>query len=113
MKLKINLLGLCGITLALLIGLTGCGEDAVEEDPVAFTETIPSNGSTIQTDAKIIATFDGTPTGVNVTGGKFSVSGANVTITGPFTAGALNLTLTWSDGAEMQPTPQPSRTISS
>lgn len=99
MKPKINLLGFCSIALVLLIGLTGCGEDAVEEDPVAFTEAIPSNGSTIETDAKIIATFDGTPTGVNVTGGKFSVSGANVTITGPFTAGALNLTITWSDGA--------------
>ena len=99
MKLKINLLGLCGITLALLIGLTGCGEDAVEEDPVNFVQAIPATGSDIQTDATIIATFDGTPDGVNVTGGKFSVSGSNVTITGPFPAGALNLTITWSDGA--------------
>ena len=99
MKLKINLLGLCSITLALLIGLTGCGEDAVEEEPVNFVQAIPAIGSDIQTDATIIATFDGTPDGVNVTGGKFSVSGSNVTITGPFTAGALNLTITWSDGA--------------
>ncbi len=99
MKLKINLLGLCGITLALLIGLTGCGEDAVEEDPVNFVQAIPATGSDIQTDATIIATFDGTPDGVNVTGGKFSVSGSNVTITGPFPAGALKLTITWSDGA--------------
>ncbi len=99
MKLKINLLGLCGITLALLIGLTGCGEDAVEEEPVNFVQAIPATGSDIQTDATIIATFDGTPDGVNVTGGKFSVSGSNVTITGPFPAGALKLTITWSDGA--------------
>ncbi len=99
MKPKINLLGLCGIALALLIGLTGCGEDAVEEDPVNFVQAIPATGSDIQTDATIIATFDGTPDGVNVTGGKFSVSGSNVTITGPFPAGALKLTITWSDGA--------------
>lgn len=99
MKPKINLLGLCGIAIALLIGLTGCSEDAVEEDPVEFVQAIPTTGSEIQQDATIIATFDGTPDGVNVTGGKFSVSGANVTITGPFTAGALNLTITWSDGA--------------
>ncbi len=99
MKPKINLFGLCGIALALLIGLTGCGEDAVEEDPVEFVQAIPATGSEIQQDAMIIATFDGTPNGVNVTGGKFSVSGANVKITGPFTAGALNLTITWSDGA--------------
>ena len=99
MKPKINLLGLCGIAIVLLIGLTGCGEDAVEEDPVEFVQAIPVTGSEIQQDATIIATFDGTPDGLNVTGGKFSVSGANVTITGPFTAGALNLTITWSDGA--------------
>lgn len=99
MKPKIKLLGICSIAIALLIGLTGCGEDAVEEDPVEFLQAIPATGSEIQTDATIIASFDGTPDGVNVTGGKFSVSGSNVTITGPFTAGALNLTITWSDGA--------------
>ena len=99
MKPKIKLLGICSIALALLIGLTGCGEDAVEEDPVEFVQAIPATGSEIQEDATIIVSFDGTPDGVNVTGGKFSVSGANVTITGPFTAGALNLTITWSDGA--------------
>ena len=99
MKTKINLLGICCMAIALLIGLIGCSEDAVEEDPVSFVSAIPSTGSTIQPDAKIIASFDGTPAGINVSGGKFSVSGSNVTITGPFTAGALNVTITWSDGA--------------
>ncbi len=99
MKPKINLLGICGIALALLIGLIGCGEDAIEEDPVNFVQAIPTTGSEIQQDATIIATFDGTPDGVNVKGGKFSVSGSNVRITGPFAAGALNLMITWSDGA--------------
>ena len=99
MKLKTKLLGICCIAVVLMIGLTGCGEDAVEEDPVEFVQAIPATGSEIQEDATIIVSFDGTPDGVNVTGGKFSVSGANVTITGPFTAGALNLTITWSDGA--------------
>ena len=99
MKPKINLLGIYCIALVLLIGLIGCSEDVVEEDPVSFVSAIPTTGSTIQPDAKIIATFDGIPDGINVTGGKFSISGANVTITGPFTAGALNVTLTWSDGA--------------
>ena len=101
MKPKINLLGLgcIGVGIILLIGLTGCGEDAVEEDPVEFVQAIPASGSEIQPDATIIASFDDTPTGVQVTGAKFSVSGANVTITGPFTAGALSLVITWSDGA--------------
>ena len=83
MKPKTNLLGICCIVVVLLIGLTGCSEDPVEEDPVEFVQAIPAAGSDIQQDATIIATFDGTPDGVNVTGGKFSVSGANVTITGP------------------------------
>ena len=97
MKTKINLFGVGCIAVGLLIGLIGCGEDAA--DPVNFVQAIPAPGSEIEGDATIIASFDGTPTGVNVTGGKFSVSGSNVTITGPFTAGALNLTITWSDGA--------------
>ena len=94
MKPKTNLLGICSIMIVLLTGLIGCSEDAVEEDPVEFVQAIPATGSDIQQDATIIATFDGTPDGINVTGGKFSVSGSNVTITGPFTAGALNLTIT-------------------
>lgn len=102
MKTKINLFGIgcIGIGIILLIGLTGCGKDAVEEDPVAFVQAIPAANSEIQPDAKIIVSFDGTPSGVNVDGAKFSVSGANVTITGPFTAGTLELTITWSDGAQ-------------
>ena len=99
MKTKINLFGRCCIGIILLIGLTGCDEDAVEEDPVAFVQAIPASGSEIQPDATIVASFDSTPTGVQVTGAKFSVSGANVTITGPFTAGTLELTITWADGA--------------
>ena len=100
MKTYINLFGLVcfGITTVFLSGMGGCNEEP-EVEPVAFTEAIPAAGSTIQQDATIIATFDGTPTDVNVTGGKFSVSGSNVTITGPFTPGTLTLTLTWSDGA--------------
>ena len=100
MKTYINLFGLVclGIATVFLSGMGGCNEEP-ETEPVAFTEAIPAAGSTIQQDATIIATFDGTPTGVNVTGGKFSISGSNVTITGPFTPGTLTLTLTWSDGA--------------
>ena len=100
MKTYINLFGLVclGIAVIFLIGMDGCNEEP-ETEPVAFTQAIPAAGSTIQEDATIIATFDSTPTGVNVTGGKFSVSGTSVTITGPFTPGTLTLTVTWSDGA--------------
>lgn len=100
MKTKINLFGRCCIGVVLLIGLIGFGEDAVEEDPVAFVQEIPATNSEIQPDATIIVSFDGTPSGVNVNGGKFSVSGPAVTITGPFTPGTLNLTVTWADGTQ-------------
>ena len=100
-KPKINLLGRCCIGIILLIGLTGCSEDATEEDPVAFVQAIPAINSEIQPDTTIIVSFDGTPSGVNVNVRKFSVSGTNVTITGPFAAGTLELMITWSDGAKV------------
>ena len=84
----------------VLTGMDGCNtEDLVEVEPVSLLQAIPATGSEIQQEATIVASFDGAPTGVQVTGAKFSVSGANVTITGPFTAGALQLTITWSDGS--------------
>ena len=97
MKTYINLFVLVSICLATLFlsGMDGCNT----EEPVAFLQATPADGSTIQKNATIIVTFDGTPTGLDVTGGKFSLSGTNVTIVGPFTLGTLNLVLTWSDGA--------------
>ena len=86
------------MAVLLLSGMVGCQSE--DEDPVAFTDAIPADGSTIKTDAKIIATFTASPTGLSVTGGRFSVSGANATITGPFEPGTLNLLLTWDDGAK-------------
>ena len=99
MKTYINLFVLVSICLMTLFlsGMEGCSTD--EEEPVAFIQAIPASGSTIQKDATIIVTFDGTPVGLDVTGGKFSLSGTNVTIVGPFTSGALNLVLTWAGGA--------------
>ena len=98
MKTHVNICIFICMAALLLSGMDGCQSE--DEEPVAFTDAIPANGSTIKTDAKIIATFDGTPTGLNVTGGKFSVSGANATITGPFEPGTLTLLLTWDDGAK-------------
>ena len=99
MKTYINLFVLVSICLATLFlsGMDGCNTG--EEEPVAFLQATPADGSTIQKNATIIVTFDGTPTGLDVTGGKFSLSGTNVTIVGPFTLGTLNLVLTWSGGA--------------
>ena len=102
MKTHINLFVFVSISLAtlLLSSLGGCRRhtEVEEVEPVVLIQAIPANGSTIQKDATIIAIFDSTPTGLNVTGGKFTLAGSNVTIVGPFTPGTLNLTLTWEDG---------------
>ncbi|MCG9130745.1 hypothetical protein J5I95_03590 [Candidatus Poribacteria bacterium] len=41
MKPKVNFLGICCVAVVLLIGLIGCSEDAIEEDPVSFVSAIP------------------------------------------------------------------------
>ncbi len=99
MKPYINLFtGIClSIAIVFLSGMGGCNtEDEVE--PVAFVSATPPDGSTIQEDATITVTFDGTPTGLSVSGGQSSVPGTNVRITGPFTPGPLALHLSWADG---------------
>jgi hypothetical protein len=67
MKTHVNICIFICIATLLLSGMMGCGE--TEEEKVSFTKAIPADGSTIQTDAEIIVTFDGTPTGLNVKGG--------------------------------------------
>ena len=68
--------------------------------PVSYISTNPVAGSTIKTDATLTLRFDGTPTDVNVNIGTARVSGNTITITGPFTLGALNLQVTWRDGSQ-------------
>ena len=95
------------IAVVFLSGMDGCNiediedtEEDTEAKSVAFTQAIPASGSTIQADTTIIVYFDNAPIGLNVTGGNFSVSGDNSTLTGPFLPGTLNLTLTWADGSK-------------
>ena len=70
-------------------------------DLVAFVAATPPSGSEIQTDESITVVFDGTPANVAVTAGTAKTTGQTVTISGPFKAGPLNLTITWSDGAHV------------
>ena len=70
-------------------------------DLVAFVAATPPSGSAIQTDESITVVFDGTPANVAVTAGTAKTAGPTVTISGPFKAGPLNLTITWSDGAHV------------
>ena len=86
-----------------VIAIVGCNRDKLieppEEDPIKFVSADPADGSTIQNDATITVTFDGTPEGLQVTGGTATPSGKTVSIAGPFAAGPLVLGLQWAGEA--------------
>ncbi len=68
--------------------------------PVAFVSADPESDAKITTNDTITVTFDNPPEDVTVSEGTVTVSDNTVTIAGPFTPGALELTITWADGSE-------------
>ena len=94
---RFAVLAVCLFALAMV----GCGPDdpPVEAAPIKFVSASPAEGSTIQNDATITVTFDGTPEGLQVTGGTATPGGKTVTIAGPFAAGPLVLGLQWEGEA--------------
>ena len=94
------------VCLCCAFGINGCGggddddEETEEEFSVDFVSASPAPGSTLEPDATILLTFDGTPTGVNVNVGQAKVTGNTVSISGPFRSGNLNLVVTWDDGRQ-------------
>ncbi|RKU19833.1 hypothetical protein C6500_09930 [Candidatus Poribacteria bacterium] len=82
--------------------LAGCGDidDTEEPVPVNFVSATPL-GSEIAPNEWITVTFDNPPTDVRVSVGTVTVAGKTATITGPFTAGPLALTITWADGIQV------------
>ena len=92
-----TILAVCLFALAM----GGCNRDdpPVEADPIQFVSADPADGSTIQNDATITVTFDGTPEGLQVTDGSATPGGETVTIAGPFAAGPLVLGLQWEGEA--------------
>ena len=98
-------------TFALLLAalfavsmIAGCGEsdDGGDEEaaPANFVSANPANGATIAANASITVTFDNAPADVTASAGVATAAGKNVTIAGPFTPGALSLTITWADGTQ-------------
>ena len=67
---------------------------------VAYQSADPVAGSTIESDTTLTLRFDGTPEDVKVNTGTARISGNTVTLTGPFTPGALNLQVTWTGGSQ-------------
>lgn len=92
------------LLLASLLSLSlmvGCGGDT-EEEVVAranFVSAAPPGGE-IAANGSITVTFDKAPAAITVSAGTVTVAGKTATITGPFTPGALALTITWADGTQ-------------
>ena len=88
---KVNILDLVlvanhlGETVRLLAGF-------VSVDPAIDTEMTVNDTITLM--------FDNPPEDVTVSDGVFTITDNTVTITGPFTPGTLELTITWADGSE-------------
>ena len=90
------------ICLCVLLCVSGCGsdEDSLRENvPVSFVSAVPPGGD-IAANGSITVTFDNAPADVKVSHGTVTVAGKSATITGPFTPGALALTITWADGTQ-------------
>ena len=67
---------------------------------VAFVSVDPANGASLTMNDTITLTFDNPPDDVTVSTGVATVTDNTVTITGPFTPGTLELTITWADGSQ-------------
>ena len=66
----------------------------------ALESVKPTTGTEITPNDTITLTFDHPPENVKVSGGVGITTDNTVSITGPFTPGALALTITWADGSE-------------
>ncbi len=88
--------------LLALSPIIGCGSDEEDAEPIPtnFVSGDPPNGSTIAANASITLTFDNAPVNVTSSTGVATAAGKTVTVAGPFTLGALSLTITWADGTQ-------------
>lgn len=68
--------------------------------PVMFVSANPAIDSQLTVNDTITLTFDNTPDDVTVSTGTATVTDKTMEITGPFNAGPLTLTITWTDGTQ-------------
>ena len=68
--------------------------------PAAFVSATPTIDSQLAVNDTITLTFDNSPDNVTVSTGVATTAGKTVIITGPFTPGAFNLTITWTGGSQ-------------
>ncbi len=79
--------------------MVGCGngDDEPEPEAAAFESAEPASGD-LAANGSIKVTFDNNPGDVTVSAGTVAGSGKSRTISGPFDAGALALTIDWTNG---------------
>ena len=89
------------LAVSMLAGCGGDDDDPVTDKPVPvnFVSASPSGGQ-IATNGTITITFDNAPSDVRASTGTIKITGKTAAITGPFTLGALTLTITWTDGIQ-------------
>ena len=98
MKLYFRTLAIVMAAL-LAVYIVGCGGDEEEEEAAAaaFVSASPASGD-LAANGSITVTFDNNPGDVEASAGTVAGSGKSRTISGPFTPGALALSLTWTNG---------------
>ncbi len=84
--------------LSLIVGCGGGDDEDPEPVAAAFSSATPPSGD-LAANGTITVTFDNDPGEVTASpAGTVAGTGKSRTITGPFTPGALSLTLTWTNG---------------
>ena len=97
MKLYFRTLAIV-LSALLAVYIVGCGgEEDPEPTDAAFVSATPASGD-LAANGSISVTFDNNPGDVTASAGTVTGSGKSRTINGPFTAGALALNLTWTNG---------------
>ena len=97
MKTVFSVLGVAAICLVVACGSR---EETAETPPVALVRAVPATGSTLDPNGTITLAFDAVPTDLSVNAGVIKADGTQVIVSGPFTPGALALTITWGDGEQ-------------
>ncbi len=99
MKKVLSLVSLLAISI-----FAGCrADDTTDEEaspPAYFVSATPPSGSEIAANGSITLTFDNPLADVRTNIGVATAAGKNVTVSGPFRLGPLNLTVTWADGTQ-------------
>ena len=90
---------LAGLLVVSMLASCSGDDEILIEPGWDFVSATPSSGSTIAANASITITFNNyvSAADVRVNPGTVKVAGKTVTVTGPFSSGALALTILWAD----------------